>query len=107
MLCTTIPGRRGPETPGPLLPRVKESSPRFPPARRSGCAGKEGFEMLTGDDAASADLEVGQLAGANLVIQQVAGEAGDCRGLIDAVGQPLVQVRAVHRFHLDHLDARA
>src|SRR5215470_9104307 len=66
------------------------------PRLRSGCAGKEGFEVLACDDAAPADLQVGQLAGAYLVIQQVAGEPGDRRSLIDAVGQSLVRVRPVH-----------
>jgi len=61
--------------------------------------------MLACDDAASADLQVGQFAGPHLVIQQVAGQPGDCRGLIDALGQPLLRVDARHRFHLDHLVA--
>ena len=61
-----------------------------PQTRGSGRTCEEGFEVLAGDDAAAADLQVGQLAGAHLVIEQVAGQPGDRCGLIDAVGQPLV-----------------
>src|SRR5262245_14247049 len=61
--------------------------------------------MLACNYAASADLQVGQLTGPHLVIQQVAGQPGNRRSLIDAVSQPIVRVRARHRFHLDHLGA--
>src|SRR6516225_3909363 len=86
-----------------FLARV--TNPRRGSRMRSGRASEEGFQMLACDDAAPADLEVGQLADAYLVIQQVAGQPGDRRGLIDAVGQPLVRFGAGHRFHLDHLAA--
>jgi hypothetical protein len=33
--------------------------------------------VLAGDDAPTADLEVGQAPGAHLVIEQVAGQPGD------------------------------
>jgi hypothetical protein len=57
--------------------------------------------MLTRDDAPPTDLEVVQLAGAHLVIQQFAGEACEC--LINVARQPLVRFGAGHRFHLTHL----
>ena len=44
--------------------------------------------MLAGDQAATADLDAGQVAAAHLVVQQVAGEARQAGGLIDGVGQP-------------------
>ena len=44
--------------------------------------------MLAGDQAAPADLDVGQVAAAHLVVEQVAGQAGQAGGLIDGVGQP-------------------
>ncbi len=66
---------------------------------------RKASKCLAGDDAAPADLQVGELAGAHLVIRQVAGQAGNRCGLINAVSQPLVQVRTAHRFHLDHLNA--
>jgi hypothetical protein len=39
--------------------------------------------VLAGDDAAPADLEVVQVAASHLVIQQVAGQAGEPGGLVD------------------------
>jgi hypothetical protein len=51
--------------------------------------------MLACDDAAPTDLQVGQLAGPHLVVQQVAGQPGDRRGLIHGVGEP------VHRLLTD------
>src|SRR5438552_8498400 len=58
--------------------------------RVSGLRGdaEELLQMLTGDQAASADLDVGQVAAAHLVVEQVAGQAGQPGGLIDGVGQP-------------------
>ena len=44
--------------------------------------------MLAGDEAASADFDVGQVAAAHLVVQQVAGQAGQAGGFVDGVGQP-------------------
>ena len=44
--------------------------------------------MLAGDQAPPADLDVGQVAAAHLVVEQVAGQAGQAGGLIDGVGQP-------------------
>jgi len=48
---------------------------------------EEGFQVLAGDDPPAADLEVGELAGAHLVIQQVAGQPGDRRRLVHRIGQ--------------------
>src|SRR6185312_12043454 len=47
------------------------------------------FQVLAGDDPPAANLEVGELARAHLVIQQVAGQPGDGRRLVDRVGEPL------------------
>ena len=44
--------------------------------------------MLAGDEPPPADLDVGQVAAAHLVIEQVAGQPGQPGGLIDGVGQP-------------------
>jgi hypothetical protein len=44
--------------------------------------------VLACDQAASADLEVGEVPAAHLVVEQVAGQAGEAGGLIDGVGQP-------------------
>jgi hypothetical protein len=41
-----------------------------------------------GDEPASAGLVAGQVAAANLVIQQVAGESGQAGGLARGTGQP-------------------
>ena len=71
---------------------------RLPSARRPWrCRGRLGpggdaeelLEVLAGDQAAPADLEVVQVAAAHLVVQQVAGQAGQPGGLVDGVGQPL------------------
>jgi hypothetical protein len=40
-----------------------------------------------------ADLDVGQVAAAHLVVQQVTGQAGEPDGFTDRVGQPLGWVR--------------
>ena len=45
--------------------------------------------MLAGDEPPPADLDVGQVAAAHLVIEQVAGQPGQPGGLIDGIGQPL------------------
>jgi hypothetical protein len=45
--------------------------------------------MAAGDEPPTADLDVGQVAGAHLVVQQVAGQAGQRGCLIDGLGQPL------------------
>jgi len=44
---------------------------------------------MAGDEPASADFDVGQFAAAHLVVQQVAGQAGQAGGFVDGVGQPL------------------
>jgi hypothetical protein len=51
--------------------------------------GEEVVQVLAGDDAAAADLEVGELPGAHLVIEQVAGEPGNRCGLVHGVGEPV------------------
>jgi hypothetical protein len=58
---------------------------------RSVCRGdrEELLEVLARDQAAPADLEIGQVPAAHLVVEQVAGQAGESGGLIDGVGQPL------------------
>ena len=50
--------------------------------------------MLAGDQAPSADLDMGQIAKAHLVIQQIAGWISQASGLIDGGDQPAVRVRA-------------
>jgi len=58
------------------------------PVNRSGDPpGQEGFQMLAGNDAAAADLEMGEFPGAHLVIKQVAGQAGEPGGLVGQVPQ--------------------
>ena len=49
---------------------------------------EELLQVLEGDQPPPADLDVGQVAAAHLVVQQVAGQAGQAGGLIDGVGQP-------------------
>ena len=49
---------------------------------------EELLQVLAGDQAPPADLDVGQVAAAHLVVEQVAGQAGQAGGLIDGVGQP-------------------
>ena len=49
---------------------------------------KELPQVLTGDQAPPADLDVGQVAAAHLVVEQVAGQAGQAGSLTDGVGQP-------------------
>ena len=44
--------------------------------------------MLAGDEPPSADLHVGQVPAAHLVIQQVPGQSGHTSRLGDRVGQP-------------------
>jgi hypothetical protein len=39
--------------------------------------------VLAGDHAAPADFEVGQVAAAHLVVEKVAGQAGQPGGLVD------------------------
>jgi len=46
------------------------------------------LQVAAGDESASADLDAGQVAAANLVIQQVAGQAGQAGGLVGGAGQP-------------------
>ena len=48
---------------------------------------EELLQVLEGDQAVPADLDVGQVAAAHLVVEQVAGQAGQASGLIDGVGQ--------------------
>ena len=45
-------------------------------------------QVMVGNEAASTELDIGQVAGAHLVVQQVAGEAGQAGGFVDGVGQP-------------------
>ena len=49
---------------------------------------EELLQVLAGDQAPPADFDVGQVAAAHLVIEQVAGQAGQPGGLVDGVGQP-------------------
>ena len=49
---------------------------------------EELLQVLAGDQAPPADLDVGQVAAAHLVVEQVAGQAGQAGGLIDGVGEP-------------------
>jgi hypothetical protein len=51
--------------------------------------GEELLEVLAGDQAPSADLEELEVPLPHLVIQQVAGQAGQAGGLVDGVRQPL------------------
>ena len=44
--------------------------------------------MLAGDQLTPADFDVGQVAAAHLVVEQVAGQSGQAGGLVDGVGQP-------------------
>src|ERR1022692_1089783 len=78
-------GRRAPvDSPG--------RCPQAPVARHSWscCAsGEECLQVLAGDDAAAADLDVAEAPGAHLVVEQVAGQAGDLRDLVHGVGDPL------------------
>src|SRR6516225_215518 len=54
----------------------------------AGGDGEELLEVLASDEAPSADLPVGQVAYAHLVVEQVAGQAGQASRLVDGVGQP-------------------
>jgi len=45
--------------------------------------------VVAGDESASADFHVGQMAAAHLVVQQVAGQAGQPGGFVDGIGQPV------------------
>jgi hypothetical protein len=45
--------------------------------------------MVAGDEPASANFDVGQVAAAHLVVQQVAGQASQAGGFVDGVGQPV------------------
>jgi hypothetical protein len=47
------------------------------------------LEMVAGDEPASADFDGGQVTAAHLVVQQVAGQAGQAGGFVDGVGQPV------------------
>ena len=47
--------------------------------------------MLAGDQPTPADLDVGQVAAAHLVIEQVAGQPGLAGGLIDGVGESFAE----------------
>jgi hypothetical protein len=68
------------------------SSSCGPPAGWAAALGGEAGELLqvlAGAEATSADFDVGQVASAPLVIEQVAGRSGEPGDLIDGVGQPL------------------
>ena len=49
---------------------------------------EELLQVLAGDQASPANLDVGQVAAAHLVVEQVTGQAGQAGGLVDGVGQP-------------------
>ena len=53
-----------------------------------GSDAEELVQVLAGDQAAPADFDVGQVAAAHLVVEQVAGQSGQAGGLVDGVGQP-------------------
>jgi hypothetical protein len=44
--------------------------------------------VTAGNASASADFDVGQVAAAHLVVQQVAGQASQAGGFIDGISQP-------------------
>ena len=46
------------------------------------------LQVMVGNEAASTEFDVGQVAAAHLVVQRVAGEAGQAGGFVDGVGQP-------------------
>ena len=62
------------------------------PRAGAGCSSggdlEELLEVLAGDEPASADFDGGEVAAAHLVIEQVAGQAGQAGGFVDGVGQP-------------------
>src|SRR5215469_6340678 len=45
--------------------------------------------MFPGDDPAAADLKVAELPSSHLVVEQVAGQAGDLGCLVDGIGEPV------------------
>ncbi len=47
------------------------------------------MQLMAGDEPASADFHVDQVAAAHLVVQQVAGQASQLGSPVDGVGQPL------------------
>jgi hypothetical protein len=47
------------------------------------------LQVVAGDEPTSADFHVGQIAAAHLVVQQVAGQAGQPGGFLDGIGQPV------------------
>jgi hypothetical protein len=49
---------------------------------------EELLQVMAGDEPASANLDVGQVTTAHLVVEQVAGQAGQAGGFVDGVGQP-------------------
>ena len=49
---------------------------------------EELVQVLAGDQPPPADFDVGQVAAAHLVVEQVAGQAGQAGGLVDGVGEP-------------------
>jgi len=53
-----------------------------------GGVARELLQVVAGDEPASADLDAGQVAAANLVIQQVAGQAGQAGGIVGGAAQP-------------------
>lgn len=46
------------------------------------------LQVMVGNEAASTEFDLGQVAAAHLVVQQVAGEAGQAGGFVDGVGRP-------------------
>jgi hypothetical protein len=43
---------------------------------------QECLELLAGDDAATADLEVDEAVGAHLVVEEISGQAGSLGGFL-------------------------
>ena len=53
-----------------------------------GSEAEELLEVLAGDDTAPADLHIQQVPATHLVVEQIAGESSQARGLVNGVGQP-------------------
>ena len=69
-----------------VIPRRTDRLVQAP--RRLGGEAEELLQVLAGDEPPPADLDVGQIAAAHLVIEQVSEQSGQSGGLIDGISQP-------------------
>jgi hypothetical protein len=65
----------------------RSARPRSVRSCLHGSIAEELLQVMAGDESASADFDVGQVAATHLVVKQVAGQAGQSGGFIDGVGQ--------------------